>query len=155
MLTMLLGGLWHGASWNFVFWGGLHGLCLAVERRFSQGKARVFSWQSVSAWLRAALVFLLVSITWVFFRSPSVDVTALTFQKLLFAANGGIQWLYLPALIAVPAVLIGGFVARSFGYHWPILSIQKSYTPAAILFEGLIIYFFAASNISPFIYFQF
>ncbi|HPF37866.1 MAG TPA: MBOAT family protein [Phycisphaerae bacterium] len=71
MATMLIGGLWHGASWRFVVWGGLHGLYLVAER-----VARHF-W-SDAQWAQrrygrvflAALTYLLVCVTWVFFRAP-------------------------------------------------------------------------------------
>jgi len=72
MLTMLIGGLWHGASWTFVIWGGLHGLYLAIERRCQKAFGHL-------AWLKAGLMplllglltYLLVNITWVFFRAQS------------------------------------------------------------------------------------
>ena len=53
LLTMFLGGLWHGASWNFVLWGGLHGTYLTIERIFrGEGKVAPASWTTVRAWLR-------------------------------------------------------------------------------------------------------
>jgi alginate O-acetyltransferase complex protein AlgI len=83
MLTMLLGGLWHGASWRFVVWGGLHGSYLIVERWLGRiwGGAR---------WLRsgyarvglALLTYYLVCITWVFFRADSFP-RALTLLKTM------------------------------------------------------------------------
>ncbi len=72
MLTMLLGGLWHGASWNFVVWGGYHGALLAVERLIG----RRFFEQRPPWWLypiRAVFTFVLVSLGWIFFRA--VDFT--------------------------------------------------------------------------------
>jgi len=72
MTTMLLGGLWHGASWQFVVWGGLHGMYLVVERwaRAAGGHLR---WVG-TAWGRVALALMtyaLVCVTWVFFRAQS------------------------------------------------------------------------------------
>jgi alginate O-acetyltransferase complex protein AlgI len=70
MLTMLLGGLWHGASWTFVAWGGLHGLYLAAER-WVRGKSGVAG-DPAGPWNRlslALLTYFLVNITWVFFRA--------------------------------------------------------------------------------------
>jgi alginate O-acetyltransferase complex protein AlgI len=64
-IVMLLGGLWHGAAWNFVVWGGLHGALLAFERM--QGKAAPY-WR-LPAPLRVAATFVIVLITWVFFRA--------------------------------------------------------------------------------------
>lgn len=67
-ITMLLGGLWHGANWNFVLWGGLQGVYLAIERFLDLNKR----FQGVNgvllSWGRVFLVFLLTSVTWVFFR---------------------------------------------------------------------------------------
>src|SRR5579872_6282640 len=70
MLTMLLGGLWHGASWNFVIWGGYHGGLLSVERMMGR---REFE-KKPSAWLyplRALITFALVCVGWVFFRAAT------------------------------------------------------------------------------------
>ncbi|WP_394826015.1 MBOAT family O-acyltransferase [Pendulispora albinea] len=70
MITMLLGGLWHGASWNFVIWGGLHGVALAVTRMWQRAR------NGVSAWflprpLAVLLTFHYVCFAWIFFRAPS------------------------------------------------------------------------------------
>lgn len=71
MLTMLIGGLWHGASWTFVVWGGLHGLYLAVERALRARLGGQALWgRPVVRFVLGALTFTLVTATWVFFRSP-------------------------------------------------------------------------------------
>jgi len=67
-VVMLLGGLWHGASWNFVVWGGLHGAFLAFERM--RGKAALY-WR-LPAPLRVAITFAIVLVTWVFFRAADL-----------------------------------------------------------------------------------
>ncbi len=74
MTTMLLGGLWHGASWTFVVWGAIHGVGLSVERFFglapeSTGEARPSWWWT---WVRRICIFHLVCLAWVFFRAPSL-----------------------------------------------------------------------------------
>ena len=72
MVTMLLGGLWHGASWTFVVWGGLHGLYLAVERAAKQLPiASVVA--RIPRIVLALLTFLLVCVAWVFFRAHSFE----------------------------------------------------------------------------------
>src|SRR5437588_5088552 len=76
MLTMLLGGLWHGANWTFVVWGGIHGAGLSIERFFRHA----LGWQetdrapltSIAAWTSRIVVFHLVCLAWVFFRAGSV-----------------------------------------------------------------------------------
>lgn len=68
LIVMLLGGLWHGAAWNFVIWGGIHGVLLALERTF--GKTAIYA--RAPAPLRVGLTFVLVLFTWVFFRASDL-----------------------------------------------------------------------------------
>jgi alginate O-acetyltransferase complex protein AlgI len=67
-LVMLIGGLWHGASWNFLVWGGLHGVLLASERL--HGRAAIYGRLPVP--MRVGLTFTLVLVSWVFFRAPDL-----------------------------------------------------------------------------------
>jgi alginate O-acetyltransferase complex protein AlgI len=77
MVTMLLGGLWHGASWNFVLWGGLHGLYLAINhgwrslcKRYFPGLGDTGILGKLTAW---AFTFIAVVVAWVFFRATTLD----------------------------------------------------------------------------------
>jgi alginate O-acetyltransferase complex protein AlgI len=81
-LVMLLGGLWHGAAWNFVIWGGLHGALLSFERLC--GKTAVYS--RLTAPLRVGVTFVIVLVTWVFFRTPDLPSA---FRYLAGMAGGG------------------------------------------------------------------
>ncbi|MFD2787417.1 MBOAT family O-acyltransferase [Hymenobacter rubripertinctus] len=71
LLTMLLGGLWHGASWNFVIWGGLNGLYLSTEKLLGVQVDRPMSWAGRVG--RVALTFHLICLTWVFFRATTLE----------------------------------------------------------------------------------
>lgn len=90
MLTMLIGGLWHGAAWTFVVWGGLHGLYLVVNRAFDvlakKWMPAVITWLPfrIFAW---ALTFLSVVAAWVFFRATSFD-SAFTILKAMSPRTG-------------------------------------------------------------------
>ncbi len=68
VIVMLLGGLWHGAAWKFVVWGGLHGVLLALERAWGE-RPLYHRWPAP---LRMAATFALVLVTWVFFRAPDL-----------------------------------------------------------------------------------
>src|SRR6204780_1581942 len=68
MLTMLLGGMWHGASWNFLIWGGYHGALLSVERAVRGGREEREGWTLLYP-LQAMFTFTLVLVGWVFFRA--------------------------------------------------------------------------------------
>ncbi len=156
MITMLLGGLWHGASWNFVLWGGLHGSYLVIEKLLFGNRPAQTNWTSPKAWFKAMFVFLLVSITWVPFRSQSFETTIIIFQKLAFLHNEyQIEWHWTSAMVGLFIVLFGGFLARRFKFGWPILRLQHSYTIAIMMMEIIVIFFFSPVSASPFIYFQF
>jgi len=94
-IVMLLGGLWHGAAWNFVVWGGLHGVWLAMER--AHGKRSLYAgWPRP---LRVALTFVGVLITWVFFRAPD-----------LAGATSYLSSMFGLAAVRPEASLIGGII---------------------------------------------
>lgn len=88
LVTMILGGLWHGASWNFVIWGGLHGFYLIVNHCFRSLPFPVWT-QKIKgiSFLKWILTFICILIAWVFFRSPSVE-RALDILKGMFFLHG-------------------------------------------------------------------
>lgn len=98
-VVMLLGGLWHGASWNFLIWGGLHGTFLAVER--AQGKSATWRWLPGPA--RTAATFVVVLVTWVFFRAPDLPSS----MRYLRFMSG-------TAEVETGAGLIGGLVYQPY-----------------------------------------
>ncbi len=79
LIVMLLGGLWHGAAWTFVIWGGLHGAMLAIERRM--GKRSLY--HKLPGVLRTALTFLVLLFTWVFFRASDLSAAVAYCRSLL------------------------------------------------------------------------
>ncbi len=85
-LTMLLGGLWHGAAWLFVVWGGVHGLMLAVHRRFASGRIHIDAPLRISDVPRILVLFNLTSLVWIFFRAASLE-DAETIVMGLFTGN--------------------------------------------------------------------
>jgi alginate O-acetyltransferase complex protein AlgI len=82
-VVMLLGGLWHGAAWNFVVWGGIHGLMLAGERL--RGKLSPYRWLPKAG--RQAVTFVVVLITWVFFRADDLPAALLYLRSMFGLAN--------------------------------------------------------------------
>jgi alginate O-acetyltransferase complex protein AlgI len=100
-ITMLLGGLWHGAGWTYVIWGALHGLYLAVNHLWRA----IVPERPTSHWYRLScglLTFAAVVVAWVFFRSPDIE-TALRIQAGLIGANGlGLDRATLKAALSHP-----------------------------------------------------
>lgn len=89
MLTMLLGGLWHGAAWTFVVWGGLHGLYLAAERWLRPRLGHLALWRSIGGKVFLALLtYFLVNITWVFFRAQDFATARRMLASMLGFAGG-------------------------------------------------------------------
>ncbi|MCJ8330020.1 MAG: MBOAT family protein [Lentisphaeria bacterium] len=85
MITMLLGGLWHGAGWTFVIWGGLHGLYLMINHAWSKlniNPSGKFASTSLLIFYQA-LTFLAVMLAWVFFRSPDLETTMMILTSLV------------------------------------------------------------------------
>jgi len=99
MAVMLLGGLWHGASWNFAVWGGMHGTMLAFER--AQGRDSPY--RALPRPLRIALTFVILLFTWVFFRARDLD-HALGYCGTMLGRGAG----------SATARLVGGVVHRPY-----------------------------------------
>jgi len=147
MITMLLGGLWHGANWTFVVWGAYHGLLLVATR---------FSKDMLDRWpiaLRKTGTFLLVVIGWVIFRSTDFSMAS-GLLKTMFSWKPGIRidsWQSLAALL-----LIAGGVAH-FGPN--TFEIRHQWRPVPVLALGVLflicIVFIYGGQQSPFLYFQF
>jgi alginate O-acetyltransferase complex protein AlgI len=163
MLTMLLGGLWHGAAWRFVVWGGLHGLWLALERgAVSWRRARGLAPWPDTIWLRALKrlgTFHLVCLAWVFFRAPSLT-GALQVLGRLFSADA---WSTATALVT-PAVLVAIFLGLAFQYvpRGAVNRLLVGFSRLGLAFQGVVLAFtlmiidaLGPEGVAAFIYFQF
>lgn len=155
-IVMLLGGLWHGAAWNFVVWGGLHGVWLATERAL--GKRSLYG-----AWprpARVAFTFLGVLITWVFFRAADLPAAGRYLASMFGLAEvqpaaalvGAI--LYTPYSIA--SLAIGALVIWAAPQTWDWtrrLTAPRAALSLACLILALIA--MGSQGFNPFIYFNF
>jgi alginate O-acetyltransferase complex protein AlgI len=117
MLTMLLGGLWHGAGWNFLIWGGLHGLYLCVNRLWQEGRGLAGPASRLAAILSWSITFFAVVIAWVFFRARTLagawqmlaSLFGLGAANSAYASPGVLRLLDLPVLVGEERLLmIGG-----------------------------------------------
>jgi D-alanyl-lipoteichoic acid acyltransferase DltB (MBOAT superfamily) len=162
MVTMLLGGLWHGASWTFVIWGGLHGLYLSIHKILVRGKkAGSEVWGDnrlgyIGDLLKILLTFHLVCITWIFFRASSLDLAG---QYILgIFSNTGSFTLFKPVILGgLGLALIDIGQCYSENYRWLIrMPVYWRYVIAGVLYLAIVLVFgYHYSSPSPFIYFQF
>jgi alginate O-acetyltransferase complex protein AlgI len=116
MITMLLGGLWHGAAWTFVVWGGLHGFYLGVERFLQRqfGGAKIATTFGFKLFL-GLLTYFLVNLTWVFFRAPDFPTAwSMTRTMLGFGVEGSELVLTTYLVAVVVAVTLGILVVHGF-----------------------------------------
>jgi alginate O-acetyltransferase complex protein AlgI len=149
MLTMLIGGLWHGASWTFVAWGAYHGALLCLYRRFAK------SWDALPRPITQPMMFLLVVIGWVFFRSTSFGMAWAIFSKMFVPVAGrpleGVGGLLVLLAIAGGWAMLG---PNAFDLHenW---RFRRRYVVASALAFGMCVAIMAGSGSSPFLYFQF
>lgn len=154
-LTMLLGGLWHGASWNFVIWGALHGGYLVFERLVL---FRIPGWESdrsVMKIIRWTLTFHMVCFAWIFFRAKTFGEAMLVLSKLGELATTALDHGARNGL-SIFFVLLGlHFVFGRYGIKHRLgeapLPIHVAVTTSALLTLAL----FTPETVAPFIYFQF
>ncbi|MCF8208941.1 MAG: MBOAT family protein [Rhodoferax sp.] len=150
-LTMLLGGLWHGANWTFVLWGTWHGLCLVTERYWQQRFGRPI----FPGWLAAARTMLLVMIGWVLFRAANIDSAGRMFSGMLgfngVTFSSSVAWQVTPDRLAVLAMGI----VLVFALPW---LRQRGKGPLSLLLIPLFLWAVASlssQSFTPFLYFQF
>jgi D-alanyl-lipoteichoic acid acyltransferase DltB (MBOAT superfamily) len=149
MITMVLGGLWHGAAWTFVLWGTFHGVCLCLEHAFG-GRFRL------PGWLRWLVTFNLVVFAWILFRSPTVQIFWQVIKQ--FASWGSPTLWTAPVLVAV-AVAIGLQLLPKRDTEAAEVRLGKLSPVLLGAALGVLILLVAATvpsqGVPPFIYFRF
>jgi len=151
MITMLLGGLWHGAAWNFVLWGGFHGAGLVAEHALDGRVGR-----RTPTWFRWAFTFAAVCFAWILFRSPDLDVFTTFLGRMV---DPGPATLFTVPVVAMIAVVIGmQLLPERPRERFQVRIEQLSPVALAVGLAILILIVGAtvpSQGVPPFIYFQF
>jgi len=165
MLTMLLGGLWHGASFRFIVWGGLHGVGLALHKLFTSIKFKsVKQNPALQSWISAIsilITFQFVCFCWIFFRAPTMDSAGQMVYQIIAQFNAQVFLEFVVGYKAVLFLMLLGYVL----HFLPATSEQKAETwvtqlplagKATLLIAIIVLVIQTKSaSIQPFIYFQF
>jgi alginate O-acetyltransferase complex protein AlgI len=156
MLVMLLGGLWHGAAWNFVIWGGIHGGMLACER--AMGKDSF--WGRLPQPVAVAITFAIVCIAWVFFRAATLPAAVAYLGAMVGRGAGHPAAGLVAGQILTPyhlaTLVLAGVVTWAGPQTWDYtrrLTWPKTAAIGAVFAVSIIL--LAATSFHPFIYFIF
>lgn len=159
-LTMLIGGLWHGAAWKFVFWGAMHGVGLAVHKACKPVLKKIpDNWLVV--FISWALTFVYVSLLWVFFRAADFSQSVLIIKNIFV----DFRWDQIPQFfearmvwcIMMAALIVMHFIPQRYADKAQLIFIRSPWIVRLLTFlivVQLVIEFMTA-EVSPFIYFQF
>lgn len=158
-ITMLLGGMWHGANWTFIFWGGLHGGALVIDKLLPKKKEKNVLQRALSI----VGTFLFVSFTWIFFRADSFSL-AWDVIKGIFTLQEGVVQPFFWTFVGLAVLIVGTAAAiirshknkdKEIGGFYPLVKLDTVF--------GLLVFFLACGLViglaftgeSPFVYFQF
>lgn len=159
-LTMLIGGLWHGAAWKFVFWGAMHGVGLAVHKACKPILKKIpDNWFTVS--LFWAVTFVYVSLLWVFFRAASFEDSVLIINNIFV----DFRWNQIPQFfearmiwcIMMIALIVFHFIPQKFADKVQNIFVKSPWIVKLITFVVVVqlVIEFMTEEVAPFIYFQF
>jgi len=163
MVTMLLGGLWHGASWAFVFWGFLHGMYLVVQRLAGPIWNRLLNAIRVPKFIQTgfaiAIVYFFTCLAWVYFRAPDFEIANQVISRIASFENfnfGSVinKFTVIKGVMVVGVLLFVELTDLRFKYS---KVLQENVLFRVVSFAALLwlIAFFGTFDSNAFIYFQF
>jgi D-alanyl-lipoteichoic acid acyltransferase DltB (MBOAT superfamily) len=159
MLTMLLGGLWHGAGLGFVLWGGLHGLLLCLERALGRARSDRSDALRLRDLPRILLIFHCICFAWVAFRVPTASA-ALAFWRALITRSYAVSWPVFPSLVVLGCAALH-LAERKLRAHLPALHARVASAAWGPILEGAALGAIVSAALvasgagAEFIYFQF
>ncbi|MFZ4798203.1 MAG: MBOAT family O-acyltransferase [Bacteroidia bacterium] len=163
-ITMLLGGLWHGASVNFIFWGALHGAGLSTHKYYLEIKSKVnksFTQFFDNQWISTLVTFHFVCFCWIFFRAPNFDIAKQLLNQITNNFNGSIAYTFITSYYKIVLLMLLGYALHFVPKKYETISLNwftQSSTKVKLAIMLLVIVIFIqvkSAEIQPFIYFQF
>lgn len=162
-MTMLLGGLWHGASWNFVIWGSVHGVALCLHKAWQQllGHDKKYHPRGLRRVLAVVLTFHLVCFSWLFFAGSSFEASAAMLTQIFTHFQPQLITQFVAGYPEVTCLMVLGYVLHFLPTRWneraeALMGRTPSILLAVILAAAIIwVIQVKGSEIQPFIYFKF
>lgn len=164
LITMLLGGLWHGAAFRFILWGGLHGFALAIHKFYSSLNLPKTSSPFIKSLASAGSVFFtfhFVCFCWIFFRSANMEIAGQMISQITTHFNGQILFDFITGYKGVVFLMIIGFIIHFIpatiekrAEDW-VTQIPLAGKAALVVSIIILVVQTKSAGIQPFIYFQF
>ena len=160
LVTMLIGGFWHGAEWKFIFWGAAHGVLLIIHKLWINYKSpnTESKWIKFTSWF---ITFNLVSLLWIPFRANSMEDSWVMYKNIFTNHNIGMILAVIESNPILFVLLVSGFTFTIMSKSWKNEIIQ-SYNRLDLVFKILLLIIviqgmiqMKSSVVQPFIYFQF
>jgi D-alanyl-lipoteichoic acid acyltransferase DltB (MBOAT superfamily) len=161
MVTMLLGGLWHGASLRFIIWGGLHGIGLVINRIWDS----IFKNRIRTRWIgRVIAVFItfqFVNFCWVFFRAPDLESVKIMLKQIFENFSPGSYMTVLPAYSSALLLMSVAYIIHFLpertkeSYRGLFIKIPLIAQLAVVMVVAIFLFQMRTTEVMPFIYFRF
>jgi D-alanyl-lipoteichoic acid acyltransferase DltB (MBOAT superfamily) len=161
LITMLLGGLWHGAHFRFIIWGALHGVALSIHKLFTDKLQNVYILKLIPNWLSILVTFHFVCFCWIFFRAQNMEIALSVIEQIVTNFKIDLLGEILIARKSIIMVLIIGYTFHFIPSNFKdklLVSFSKlpDFTKAVVtLILIIFLYQVKSSDLQPFIYFQF
>ena len=161
MITMLLGGLWHGASLKFIIWGGLHGIGLVINKIWDSLFKSHLQKRWIGKILGIFITFQFVNFCWIFFRAPDTESVRIMLKQIFENFSPGSYMTVLPAYSSALMLMLATYIIHFLperskeAYRGLFIKIPLTAQLAVIMVVAILLFRMRTTEVMPFIYFRF
>ena len=161
ILTMLLGGLWHGANFRFIIWGALHGIGLVINKIWHYLFGDRYTSGRIGKFIAVFITFQFVSFCWIFFRAPDMESVGVMLRQIFQNFSPGSISTVLPAYGNVFLLILIGYIIHLLpekvkeSYRGVFIRVPLAAQLAVIMFVAVMLFQMRTTEVMPFIYFRF
>jgi alginate O-acetyltransferase complex protein AlgI len=161
MITMLLGGLWHGADLRFIIWGALHGTGLVIDRLWKSLTGRMAGAGKAGTAIKVFITFQFVNFCWIFFRSSDMANAGIMIRQIFTGFSPGSYLTVIPAYGSVFLLILAGYFIHFLpetvkeSFRGVFINVPAPARWAAVMIVAVLLYQMRTPDVTPFIYFRF